>query len=171
MTNLKVKKYKAKFNKASLLRKLRPGRLSNDERLALLIEIGIYAQKKYKEYVNKNKQGYNLDTIQDGLQFSPDVDAFENEYFIDNGKEYKNKIAAYFENGTGLWNVKYKLTARKRIRAIRFKVMKFRKVWKGIRFAHSVKGVRPIYMLRRTLKSIQFNRAKLQRDMRFKLGI
>ncbi len=171
MVNIKAERYRAKESKGERLNSLRAGRLTDMERLMILNALGDYARKKYADYVTGNSQGYNLRLIKNGLKFVPDIAAFENDYYIDNGNKKQDDIAAYFENGTGIFNVKYRRSNRDRIKPLHSKMLRFRKKWKGISGAASVAGVRPIYMLRRTLKSIEFNRMHLQRQIRMRLGI
>jgi len=172
MVNLKVERIRAKESAGEETNALRAGRISNVERLSILTALGKYAQKRYNEYVTNNRYGYNLKLLKGALQFVPDVDAFENEYFVDTGSRKLNSIAAYFENGTGLYNTKYKHTGRARIEPGTGKMLLyFRKPWHGIKAMASVRGVRPVFMLKRTMKSIEFNRAVLQRQIRINLGI
>jgi len=151
--------------------KLRPGRLSNVERLKILNVLGKKAQKRYNELLSTNTYGYNLENLRDSLQFQPNVEIFENDYWVDAGSEELNRIADYFENGTGLFNTQYKHSDRSAIVPLRAKVLKFRKIWKGRRFASSVRGVRAIHMFLRTVKSMEFNREYNQRQARYALGI
>jgi len=169
---VQVEKSRAKENSGEVLNRLRAGRLANAERLMILDEIGKYARKMYNRYLVQNSQGYDLSLLHDALQYAPDVDSFENDYWVDTGDEKLNDLASYFEYGTGMYNTKYRKSNRTRITSkTAGKAMVFRKPWKGISGAMSVKGVRPVFMFRRTLKSIEFNRPYIQREIRFKLGI
>lgn len=172
MPNLQPKKLKAKASPGEQINKLRAGRLAFDERYLILMEIGRYAQNRYKEYVTQNKYGYDLSLLKDALQFEPDIENFENVYYINTGNDELDMMAKYFENGTGLYNTKYRKGDRKKITSLtKGKRMRFRKPWHGMKGAYSVAGVKPIYMMRRTLKSIEFNRPYLQREIRIRLGI
>lgn len=163
---------RAKSNVSDPINRLRAGRLAYEERFIILQKLGEYAQKQYARYVESNSQGYDLSLIKDGLQFEPDIYAFENLYWVDNRDSKLDEIAVYFENGTGIFNTKHRKSDRRKI-SLRGsdKLMVFRKPWKGVKAAWAVKGVRPIFMFRRTLKSIEFNRAHLQRQIRFSFGI
>ncbi len=182
MVNLKVEKFKAKGSAGEELNRLRGGRIASVERLAILLKIGQKAQKMYAKYCKNNVHGYDLKKIAKGLQFEPDTTSFENTYWIDNKDDKLDAIASYFENGTGIYNVKFRVSNRNRIKPSNWGTkqhpnrLKFRKAWtspsgKVMGGASSVAGVRPLYMMRRTLKNIQFNRMYLQREIRMELGI
>jgi len=150
---------------------LRAGRLSNEERLIILYELGEIARQKYNQFLLAGAGSYNLGILRDSLQYEPDVYAFENTYWIDTGNERLNEIANYFEYGTGLFNVKKKGMA-KPIKSRSGKKMKFQSSMTGkMIFAKEVKGVKPVMMLAKTIKSMQFNRSYLQRAIRVRLGI
>lgn len=153
---------------------LRAGRLSITERLAILFEIGKEAQRRYNHNILTGAGNYNLRMLKNSLQFEPDPYAFENVYWIDTGNEEKNKIADYFEYGTGLFNTKSRAGAMSRgyIRPIDSNYM----VWKNkssgkMIFAKKTKGVMPVFMMTKAVKSVQFDREYLQRQIRLRLGI
>lgn len=148
--------------------RLRAGRLSNQERLIILNALGRITQQRFNKNLKHNGQNYNLGILRDSLQFSPDINNFSNDYWIDTGDQKLNEIADYFEYGTGLYNVKHRGT---KITSPRGKKLKFRKAWHGIKFASSVKGVKPIFMMAKAVKSVENEKEKIQREIRIKLGI
>jgi len=152
--------------------KLRPGRLSNDERLMILNKLGEMAQKMYKDNIDQNSQGYNLTLIREGLKYIPYPAQFWNYYFIDNGSEELDKIAMYFEYGTGLYST---VTAdRDFIKPKNYKYMSFigtKNYANMFIFTKKVKGVRPIMMYQKTMWNLETNKDYLQRLARMELGI
>jgi hypothetical protein len=147
---------------------LRPGRLANVERLEILNELGKLAQERYADIISINHFGYDLDIIKDGLQFKPNVQTFENEYWIDNGSEELNLIAHYFEYGTGIQNTS---GPGKAIIPLQKKAMKFFAKRGALIFARRVKGVRPLFMFERTMSEMNNNRSRLMRRFRLELDI
>ena len=147
---------------------IRSGRLSNDERLFILQMLGEEARRRYDRNLITGGHQYNLKILKGSLQFAPDVEAFQNVYWIDTGSRKLNEIANYFEYGTGMYNT------QRRGQAIKSKtkggVLKFRKAWHGIKFATSVSGVKPVFMKARAEKSIENERNSLQREIRLKYG-
>ena len=78
---------------------LRPGRISDDEKFDILMQLGNIARDKYDEFVVEggNARGYNLVKLQGSLDFEPDIHTFENRYFVRGKDEEWTKIAEYFE--------------------------------------------------------------------------
>jgi len=147
---------------------LRKGRLSNAERLIILQELGEIASDRYDRYIESNKQGYNLDLLKGGLQYIPNIQTFENIYYVDTGSEELNKISRFFEYGTGIYNTEFKHSTF--IKPKNSKYLKFigTNQYAGVTvFAQKVKGVRPIMMFQKTVKSMAQDREYLQRDIRF----
>jgi len=147
---------------------VRRGRIADDERLILLQELGKIAQQRYNKNLKHGGHQYNLGILKNALQFSPNIEVFENYYWIDTGNQELNKIAEYFEYGTGIHNTRYR---RGPIVPKKGKVMKFRKSWYGIRFAAGVQGVRPVFMMTKAVKSVENERVTLQRQIRIRLRI
>lgn len=161
---------RAKESKGENRNLLRAGRLSLDEREIILQELGEIAQKKYNQNLFFGGGGYKLGFLKNALHFVRDIFAFENEYWIDTGSDEKNKLAKFFEYGTGMQNIKYKHM----IKSTSGKKMRFLGThkWAGqVLFVNEIKGVRPILMFNRTLKFMEHNRPYLQRRIRLRLGI
>lgn len=149
--------------------KLRAGRLKDIERMAILQELGETARERFDYNLVNNSSGYNLRIFRGALQYSPDIENFENAYFIDTGNDELNTIAEYFEYGTGIYNTRFR--GRGMIRPRVKQAMKFlAKNGKAV-FAKEVKGVRPVFMMRKAVKSVEFDRKELQRQIRINLGI
>jgi len=152
--------------------KLSAGRISNDERLAILVALGETAQLKYDEFVIQGgiARGYNLNVLQGSLQYEPNIDTFDNKYYLEGKDEHWTKVATWFEYGTGLYN--QKRAGRYRagyIKPIIKDYMSF--VAKDGKFVitDKVRGVHPILAMEKAIKFVQFNRKHIQRDIR--LGI
>lgn len=148
--------------------KLRPGRLSNQERFEILNEMGNIARKRYDEILDINHFGYNLEVLKGGLHFRPNVLTFENEYWVEYPTEELNLIAGYFEFGTGINNTK---GPKDYIRPTQKKAMKFVAKRGGLTFAKKVRGVRPLFMFERTMSEMKNNKQSLQRKFRIEAGI
>ena len=176
MVNLKTKKVKIKEKPTEQIA-LRSGRLAEDERALILQEFGEYAQGVFNTIVNSRPKGYNLAFLDGALHFERDTKTFTNNYWVDTGSDHGNDLAKYFEYGTGLYNTKYQSSGRGKITSnTKGKLMKFRKPWvspngKKMTGAFEVKGVQPVYMMMRAIKSVKNNRSALLRNARFKLGI
>ena len=150
---------------------LRAGRLSNEERLTILIELGEIAREKYNKNLFFGAGSYNLGILKDSLQYAPNTEEFENYYWVDAGSERLNEISNFFEYGTGLFNTKRKGKSRP-IKSKSGKVMKFKSSKTGkMVFAKQVKGVKPVFMFTKTMRTMEFDRQYLQRQIRVKLGI
>lgn len=151
--------------------KLRAGRLSNEERLIILEELGKVAQEKYNDILSSNHRGYNLSLLQGSLQFRPDIKTFDNDYWIETGSDELNKIASYFEYGTGLFNSKTKSSARKYITPVTSEYMRFIAKDGNLVFAKQTRGVKPIFMMTKAVQHVAFNRPYIQRQIRIREGI
>jgi len=168
----KGKRQAAKEYAGEQTNRLRAGRIANFDRLRILEALGEIAKKKFDRLLSDNHQGYDLDYLQGSLKYEPNVDNFENFYYTDTGNEEDDRILDYFEYGTGMYNTKTRVAARKSITSkTPGKAMRFRKPYKGQTGAMSVKGVRPIFMFRKTIKSMEFNRPYLQKQIRLSMGI
>ena len=155
-----------------MARQLRAGRISNDERYIILNELGKIASKKYNEYLLENAGSYNLQRLRNSLQWEPDIKEFDNKYWIDAGSEEMNKIANYFEYGTGIFNTSTKRGAKQYILPKQGPYM----IWKDhtsqkMIFAKRTKGVRPVLMMTKAVAYIRHNRDVLIRRIRFQKNI
>ena len=119
------------------------GRLSNDERLIILNELGLEVQSRFNKNIKYNPHGYNLKLLLNSLHFAPDVNNFENYYWVDTGHDKLNELANYFEHGTGVHNTQFR---RGPIVPIHADILWFRKEWMGIKAATMVQGVQPVFM-------------------------
>ena len=153
--------------------KLKAGRISNEEREIILTELGLVAQAKYDEFVVQGGQakGYNLYKLQGSLSFRPNIQTFENEYWLEGRDSEWTKIAEYFEYGTGLHN--QRRAGKYRAGYIKPKVQKYLQfVAKDGNFVSTkrVAGVKPIFAMTKAVKFVEFNRDRLQRDIRLRLA-
>jgi hypothetical protein len=150
---------------------IKSGRISNKERFAILLELGRMAQEIYDHIVTSNPRGYRLSMLEGSLKFQPNIETFNNVYWIDTGDEKLNDIAYYFEYGTGLYNTKVRfLRNRDYIRPVNRTLMIFRKPWHGILAMRKVKGVMPVSMMTKAVKTIDNERDYLQREIREQLA-
>jgi len=146
---------------------MKAGRISNIERKAILLELGKKVQEQYNMIVKNNTQNYKLDILEDSLQFEPDIQNFNNIFWIDTGDAELTKIAYYFEYGTGLYNEQIRFARnRSYIYPVNSRMFKFRKPWHGISFMDKVAGVHPVAMMAKAIKIIDQNRNYIQRDIR-----
>jgi len=149
--------------------KLRPGRISMDEKELILEMLGAIAQDKYDEYIVQGgrAKGYSLGPLQGSLKFTTNPESFENDYHLEGENEHWTNVANYFEYGTGLYNQrragKYRAGY---IRPTTAEYMKFTLKGGTQMFAKKVKGVHPIFAMEKAVKYVQFNRPMLQRDIR-----
>jgi hypothetical protein len=157
-----------------MVRKLRPGRISYDERLMILYKLGQIAQEKYNDYLTMGSnatRSYHLQKLRNSLQFAPDPKGFDNIYWIDTGNEELTKVAYYFEYGTGIWNTETRKSARSHITAKSGGYM----IWKDKKsqqlvFAKRTQGVHPVFMMTKAVNYIRNNRKLLIRRIRLQLG-
>lgn len=154
---------------------VRRGRISDNERLLILMELGKLVQRRYNKNLKFGAHGYNLDLLKNSLKFSPNIEAFQNIYWIETGNKKLDEIANYFEYGTGLHNQrkrnqKGQFSKRTTIKAKTKRYMKFRKPWKGKLFMKEVKGVQPVWMMQKAVKSVEQQKENLQKKIRLKLG-
>ena len=154
--------------------KLKSGRISPDEKLKILNELGKIAQEKYDEYIvaGGNAKGYNLIKLRGSLQFIPIIEEFENQYFLQGKNQKETDIANYFEYGTGLYNTKRAGKYRAGyIRPVSGEYMQF--VAKDGKFVTTaqVKGVHPIFAMTKAVKYVTFHRKSFQREIRLMLNI
>lgn len=149
------------------------GRISNEERYLILLELGRIAQEKYDEFIYSAGlvAGYNLKKLQGSLQFEPNEYEFANYYYLEGKDEKWTDIANYFEYGTGLYNTKR--AGRYRggyIRPVHAEYMNFisKKTGKWVT-TDKVRGVRAMMAMQKAVKFIEFNRERFQRDIRIHL--
>ncbi len=152
-----------------MIQPLRSGRLSCEERNIILDELGKIAIARFNRNLFFGGLGkYALGKFKNALKYAPDIQEFENAYWVDTGKDKLNEIFDYFEYGTGLYNTRF---AKKLITAKKGKVM----AWKGKggnwQFAKSQRGVKPVFAFKRTVMSMDHDRKHLQRKIRLRLGI
>ena len=134
--------------------------------------LGEIAKEKYDEFISQGgrAKGYNLEILKGSLQFIPDVSNFENEYYLEGKNEHWTDVANYFEYGTGIYNTKRAGKYRAGyIKPIVKDYMTF--VTKDGNFVTTkrVKGVEPIFAMEKTKKFMEFNRKRLQREIRLVL--
>lgn len=133
----------------------------------LLKELGKEVQRRYKQNLRENNYGYNLKLIENGVQFESDIVEFDNLYFFDNGEEKLDKIAYYFEYGTGLYNSSGKG------KPITPKNAEFL-TWIGKNgkrlFAKEVRGVHPLFALMKAVKSVDHDRKTLLKKYAKRFG-
>lgn len=139
------------------------GPMSVEAKYFALEQLGNEVQKRYKQNLRRNTQGYNLKLIENGVKFESDPVTFSNMYFFDNGEDKLDKIALYFEFGTGLYNSSGKG------QPIKPKTAEYM-TWIGKEgkrmFAKEVKGVQPIFALKKAIKSVENDAKRLVRKIR-----
>lgn len=134
----------------------------DDMKLHILNEIGKLAQGRFNQNLFFGGKGYNLRLFMNTLKFEPNLDTFENEYWIDTGDAELTKKAYYFEYGTGMHNSK---GPKRMIKSRSIGKMKFKgtKKFKGqIIYADEVKGVKPVFMMTRAVESVRNERNILE---------
>lgn len=154
--------------------RIKPGPISDYERALILNKLGKYAQAKYDEFIvsGGDALGYNLMALRGSLQFEIDVDNFENFYYIEGTDKHWTDVALYFEYGTGLYNSKragrYHAGYIKPVTAdyLRFLTKKSPRHWVT---TDRVTGVRPVLAANKAIKLVEFERRKLQREIRLEL--
>jgi len=152
--------------------KLSAGRISNDERMEILNELGAIAIDKYDEFVVQGgmTKGYNLRALKGSLKFTPDVKAFDNEYWLQGTDEHWTDVAYYFEYGTGLYNQtragKYRAGY---IKPVTQDYMRFMSKDGKFVTTKRVKGVHPIFAMEKAKKFVEFNRERLQKQIRLSM--
>jgi len=154
--------------------KLRRGRISFIDRAFILNALGDIVKEKYQYFLKNNHQGYRLNLIYNALQVEPDLNNFENKYYLDAGSEELTNIANYFEYGTGLNNSLKKSKGRRYIKPKNNKFMKFSgsNEYEGKTvFAKAVRGVRPIFAMTKAVKDVQLRRKDYQRKIRIYYGL
>lgn len=150
---------------------VRSGRLANTEREMILDAIGNKAREKFNDILDSNNHSYNLGLFKNILYWEKDINEFKNIYYMKGETEEITKLAYYFEYGTGLYNTKLRTSGRDRIYPKIADRFVFRKPWKGIKGARSVSGVRPIFMMTKSVKYVEQNQDILLREIRIELGI
>jgi hypothetical protein len=125
--------------------------LSRNDQIRILNEIGRITKGRYNQNLYFGSQGYNLGLLMNALKYKVTKD-LELKCWIDAGDEKLNRIALYFEYGTGLNNTEGR---RKRIFARKSEFMKFKdKKGKWVT-AREVSGVRPIFMMTKAILSVK----------------
>jgi hypothetical protein len=149
--------------------KLQAGRISNLEREEILIELGNIAQEKYDEFIVQGglSKGYNLFKLKGSLKFKTDVESFENVYYLEGQDSNWTDIANYFEYGTGIYNTTRAGKWRGGyIKPIYADYMRFVNKFGKFVSTKRVKGVHPIFAMQKAIKYVDFNRKRLQRNIR-----
>jgi len=160
--------------------KLRPGRLSNAERLEVLTYFGELAKLKYNEFLDDGafNHGYDLRKLRDALQYKSNANYFQNVYYLELESRDWTDIAYYFEYGTGIFNTKAS-TSNLPIRPViskylkvTFKTPRLVKRKDGssgmtkVLFTTKVKGVEPIFAMAKAKKWVDQNKPTLWRAIR-----
>ena len=160
--------------------KLRPGRLSNAERLEVLTYFGELAKLKYNEFLREasSNAGYDLRKLRDALQYKSNAYSFQNTYYLELENEDWTRIAYYFEYGTGLFNRKA-ATTNTTIKPVYGKYLKiafkcpviFRRKdgsskITNVIFAKEVKGVQAMLSMTNAKVYIEDNKPTLWRHIR-----
>lgn len=123
---------------------------TNDEWIAILNEIGRITKGRYNQNLYFGAGSYNLGLLMDALQYEVTKD-LELKFWVDAGNEKLDRIAHYFEYGTGLNNVQgYK----EAIVAKKGKLLRFRNKKGKWVSTKEVAGVRPIFMMTKAVSSI-----------------
>lgn len=78
-----------------------------EQQIILLQKLGELTQKKYNQLISSNPYGYDLSFLKDALQFEADPVNEQNFYYIDAGSQRLNRMALYYEYGTGLYTREY----------------------------------------------------------------
>ena len=152
--------------------KLKSGPIAPDEKLRILLRLGVIAQNKYDEYIVQggNAKGYNLSPLKGSLYFKPDIDEFDNHYWLEGTDSHWTAVANYFEYGTGLYN--QRKSGQYRAGYIKPQVAEYMKFVAGdgkFVMTKKVKGVHPILAMEKAIKFIEFNRKRIQRQIRVEL--
>jgi len=145
--------------------RLRPGRLSDKERIIILTELGHMAQKKYDDLISHNRHDYKLKDLKGSLKFEVDIRRNLNTYWLEGETEALTKLANYFEYGTGLHNTK---DPKSYIKPIYSKVLKF-KVKNLMVYAKKTQGVKPTFAFTRAVRETDNTRTR--RRIRIRLGL
>ena len=142
---------------------MRRGRIGFVEREIILDEIGREAEERFK--YNLRQSGYKWRHFDQAFHWAPNVETFDNDYWLDAGDDHLNKVLQWLEYGTGLFGPKGQMILPKTRR-----YMKFRK--KGnIIFARKVKGIKPMFAFTKAIESVRNERVGLQKQIRHFLNI
>ena len=154
--------------------------LTYEQKYAVLMELGNMAQKNFNKNIFFGSGSYDLSVLKNALHFSPNVDAFENTYYIDGTQSIRN-IALWFEYGTGLHATaktpKPITTKNKSHPYMRFEPKSGRSKSGGKQYTGAVvftthtQGVKPIFMFKRTIKWLEQNRPYLEVKAMKKAGV
>ena len=150
---------------------VKSGRISNQARAIILDELGKIAERRYKTNLrNAGIKGYMHFNY--AFNYAPDIDAFDNEYWIDTGNDHLNRILKFLEYGTGLYGPNKTPISSKKISAKTGNPLLLKFKYKGRQlFKASVKGIKPAFMFTKAVESVRHERARLQRAIRVRLGI
>lgn len=150
---------------------VRAGRISDDERFEILVELGEEAIRRYQYNLrNCGYKGYGK--FKNAMQYEPDVAAFDNYYYLDTGNEELNRILRYLEYGTGLYGPKGEViqSSKTSPRTGNQLLLKFK--YKGHQlYKMTVKGIKPAFNFTKAVESVRNERNMLQRQIRRRLGI
>jgi len=142
---------------------MKRGRIAYYEREVILDEIGQEAENRY--IYNLRQSGYKTEQFDTAFHWEPDVDLFDNSYFLDTGDQHLNKVLQYLEYGTGLYGPKGRI-----IKPVAKKMMKFNIDGQTI-FTRRVKGIKPMFAFTKAIESVRNERVGLQRQIRHYLNI
>jgi len=134
----------------------------DDMKLHILNSIGKIAQGRYNQNLFFGAKGYNLRMLMNTLHFEPNLSTFENRYWIETGSQELDKLAHYFEYGTGIYNSK----GPKRMikpRSVGKMVFPGTKKFAGqMIFTDEIKGVKPVFMMTKAVESVKNERNMLE---------
>ena len=145
---------------------VRRGRLANSEREIILNAIGEEAERRYQE--NLVQTGYKgLYKFMDAFNFEPDIQAFDNNYWLDTGDTETTRILTYLEYGTGLYGPNQKPIQSSKIseKTGVNTLLKFK--YRGVQlYKMTVKGIKPGFMFTKAIESVRNERNMLMRNVR-----
>jgi hypothetical protein len=119
----------------------------------ILLKIGKETQIRYNRNLYHGAGGYNLSKLKDSLKFIPDLQNFENNYYLEGKTEELTKLAYYFEYGTGLFNTRSK---KGYIRPINYEYMMWKDPETGALIkAKKTKGVKPVFAMTKAIASVK----------------
>ena len=142
--------------------------LEPDIRAIILQVLGEKAQGKYDDFVVQRgaAKGYDLQKLQGSLQFAPNLEANDNQYWLESWDQHWTDIANYFEYGTGLYNTKragkYRAGYIKPVHGEYLRISKRLKYGKGV-ITDKVAGVKPVFAMTLAIEWTKKNRLRLQK--------
>ena len=140
--------------------------LTDQEWRRILNEIGRITKGRYNKNLHFGAGNYRLGLLKNALKYEVTSD-LQLTFKIDSGDAKLDKLAMYFEYGTGMNNTQFR---KKYIRPIHGDYMRFKYKGKWIT-TDKVRGVRPIFMMTKAIKSIENEWDTQIRRARIRLGI